>query len=338
MGWERVIPRWICGEAKPRGYKPSAPGPRLLTPEAPDAHHWAQGPRNPCFRDNTALIRGWGRCRVGAPLTGPPCVPVAPSCPGLHCVPQPTRLRVPRGQSSLLHVWKPEKPACGRSCPGRNVFQELQFWRGSERSGHPPQIPLSQQTAWLFLQSGSGPSQPCSFVSPAGPGPGPAVPGQLRVVTWGPGGWRGGHTAGVCALQLRHRCDFCSLACVSEENHLPAFHVSVPRLADGRPRGQRPGPPSAPSSPPSPAQPRPGYPHPPALWPLAACVAGGPVGAAGAPSVGGASRALGTAAGALAGRVQPERRHVPAPLQQKASESSRLEPTTERSPCRAAAP
>lgn len=46
--------------------------------------------------------------------------------------------------------------------------------------------------------------------------------------------------------------------------------------------------------------------------------------AAGAASVGGASRALGPAAGALAGRVQPERRHVSAPLQRKASEGSPL--------------
>lgn len=46
--------------------------------------------------------------------------------------------------------------------------------------------------------------------------------------------------------------------------------------------------------------------------------------AAGAASVGGASRALGPAVGALAGRVQPERRHVSAPLQRKASEGSPL--------------
>ena len=46
--------------------------------------------------------------------------------------------------------------------------------------------------------------------------------------------------------------------------------------------------------------------------------------ATGAASVGGASRALGTALGALPGRVQPERCHVPAPLQRKASKGSRL--------------
>lgn len=50
--------------------------------------------------------------------------------------------------------------------------------------------------------------------------------------------------------------------------------------------------------------------------------------AAGAASVGGSSWALGTAAGTLAGRMQPERCHVPAPLQGKGDECSYLGPAS----------
>lgn len=54
--------------------------------------------------------------------------------------------------------------------------------------------------------------------------------------------------------------------------------------------------------------------------------------AAGAASVGGTSWALGSAAGTLAGRVQPERRHVPAPLQGKGGECSYPGPAS-HTPC-----
>lgn len=73
-----------------------------------------------------------------------------------------------------------------------------------------------------------------------------------------------------------------------------------------------------------PCEPCPDPSHPPALMASAPAWLGTRSEAAGAASVGGASRALGPAAGALAGRVQPERRHVSAPLQRKASEGSPL--------------
>ena len=122
--------------------------------------------------------------------------------------------------------------------------------------------------------------------------------------------------------------------CVFKENDLPAFCLFAPQLADShRMWSASWAGICSPSSSNSPTQPHPGY-----FTPTCPCGQWRPMWlgarseAAGAASVGGASRALGMAAGTLAGRVQPERCHVPAPLQRKASKSSHLGSAPEMSP------
>lgn len=86
-GGNRVIPKWICGEAKPGSYKPSAPGPPPADPEWPGAHHWG-GSRTwkPMLlrQHNFNQRQGWGPLGTGPPCPDTPAPPHAPCAgPGL---------------------------------------------------------------------------------------------------------------------------------------------------------------------------------------------------------------------------------------------------------------
>uniref|UniRef100_A0A8C2RSQ1 Solute carrier family 16 member 3 n=1 Tax=Capra hircus TaxID=9925 RepID=A0A8C2RSQ1_CAPHI len=106
-GWERVIPRRICGEAKPRGYEPSAPGTPPADPREPSAHCWAQGPRDPTLWRQHNFNQGAGPGTAMERALPQQASPRAHECPvllGLPCAPAHPFFERLSGQSSLLHL------------------------------------------------------------------------------------------------------------------------------------------------------------------------------------------------------------------------------------------
>ena len=106
-GWERVIPRRICGEAKPRGYEPSAPGNPPADPREPSAHRWAQGPRDPTLWRQHDFNQGAGPGTAtgrALPQRASLCAHECPVLPGLPCAPAHPSFERLSGQSSFASV------------------------------------------------------------------------------------------------------------------------------------------------------------------------------------------------------------------------------------------
>ena len=154
-GWERVIPRRICGEAKPRGYEPSAPGNPPADPREPSAHRWAQGPRDPTLWRQHDFNQGAGPGTAtgrALPQRASLCAHECPVLPGLPCAPAHPSFERLSGQSSFA---------------SERFEINLLLLRDSGLTVDPKS--LSQKIACLFLQSGFSPHQPrqpskyCSF-------------------------------------------------------------------------------------------------------------------------------------------------------------------------------
>lgn len=306
--------RWRGGNVSFRGgsaVKPSREvmsrlhqGPHLLTPGSPVPTAGLKDPETQRFGDNTTLIRGRGQGQLWSEHyhNRPPHVPMSALSYWVSRVPQPT---------PFLSVLVDKAP----SFTSERFEINLLLLRDSGLTVDPKC--LSQKTACLFLQSGFSPRQPrqpskyCLFWTlSCWTSNGSACSHSTLVVG------REGATQQGCG-HLGWDVHVVSVHwCVFEEKWSVCFCLFTPWLADSHPTW------SAPragvwslSFSNSPAQPCPGY-----LTPTCPRGQRRPVWlgarseAAGAASVGGASRALGTAAGTLAGRVQPERCHIPAPL------------------------